>query len=737
MKKFFYLVAAVAMLFTACEFDPTDLNNRIDDLENRVTELEETIAALNQDIAGVETLVNAMQNNVYVSKIVKGENGYEVYFTNGEKIEIADGKAGEAGKDGVTVTVMLDEEDGQYYWAVIKDGVTSFIEVDGKRLPVKGEQGNTPKMRVVMEGETGYWEVSYDNGETWERVLLPDGTPVTTSGGAGGLFKEAYIDEDTNTAVFVFLNGEKMEIELRSDLYVNFKGEAVESADFRYGETKTFEMEAVGVVKAIVTTPDEWKASFDKETGVWTITAPSVEHALCADLEGEVALIYFGEENQSSVVTMNVSIGEFVEVAEENLVIEAEAAEATYDVPFTADGAVTVQPVDAWLSGSVVEGVAKITVAANTGAARTGTIKLVAKSNEVVITVNQAEGVELLEYGYRAGSETVIFTKPVAEMTGLTAANVSHIAVTNDYVIVSAACGNWDNPTNDAEAPIILDAKTGEYVGTLNMGDMAGAHCAVTADDAGNIVISSFKDATGGFRVARMKSITDTPEVFITRASTEYGKDISVVGDVYGDARIVLMYSAWSSGSTGNLLYQVSNGVVDGGYWSKITAGDTGVEIGGNNCDAIYRDMGEGAPCFVTGYSKNNIAWAEGGVAQYVQIPTNADGTVPNGNDALVGLDVEKFNNAYYLMAINAAYWWTPLWGVYMADVTTLDNFKAGLIHYNMGVYGGLEFINGNGAADCALRVSEDGVYMYAYALFSNNALTCIRVDCLKNAPEE
>ena len=349
MKKFFYLVAAVAMLFTACEFDPTDLNNRIDDLENRVTELEETIAALNQDIAGVETLVNAMQNNVYVSKIVKGENGYEVYFTNGEKIEIADGKAGEAGKDGVTVTVMLDEEDGQYYWAVIKDGVTSFIEVDGKRLPVKGEQGNTPKMRVVMEGETGYWEVSYDNGETWERVLLEDGTPVTTSGGAGGLFKEAYIDEDTNTAVFVFLNGETLEIELRSELYVNFKGEAVESADFRYGETKTFEMEAVGVVKAIVTTPDEWNASFDKTNAVWSITAPSIEHALCADLEGEVALIYFGEENQSSVVTMNVSIGEYVEVAEENLVIEAEAAEAIYDVPFTADGAVTVEPVDAWL----------------------------------------------------------------------------------------------------------------------------------------------------------------------------------------------------------------------------------------------------------------------------------------------------------------------------------------------------------------------------------------------------
>ena len=718
MKKFFYLVAAVAMLFTACEFDPTDLNNRIDDLENRVTELEETIAALNQDIAGVETLVNAMQNNVYVSKIVKGENGYEVYFTNGEKIEIADGKAGEAGKDGVTVTVMLDEEDGQYYWAVIKDGVTSFIEVDGKRLPVKGEQGNTPKMRVVMEGETGYWEVSYDNGETWERVLLPDGTPVTTSGGAGGLFKEAYIDEDTNTAVFVFLNGEKMEIELRSDLYVNFKGEAVESADFRYGETKTFEMEAVGVVKAIVTTPDEWKASFDKTNAVWSITAPSIEHALCADLEGEVALIYFGEENQSSVVTMNVSIGEFVEVAEENLVIEAEAAEAIYDVPFTADGAVTVQPVDAWLSGNVVEGVAKITVAANTGAARTGTIKLVAKSNEVVITVNQAEGVELLEYGYRAGSETVVFAKPLAEISGLAAAAADHIAVTNDYVIISSANA----------VPVVLDALTGEYVGTLNIGDLPVA--AVTADDANNIIISTFAEADG-FRIARMKNITDTPEVFISRASAEYGKDISVIGDVYGDARITLMYSPWSSGTTGHLLYQVSGGVADGGTWSKIAAGEITDKIDNNNGDVIYRDMAAGAPYFMSGYSSNCFVWAEGGTAQAIQVTTNS-------NCGAVCVDVEKFNNAYYLSTACDTYftWALADAAVYVADVTTIDNFKAGVAKFPTGDYGWNAASMG-GNTDCAMKAAKDGVYMYVYVLHPNGHLGCVRVDCLKNAPEE
>lgn len=712
MKKLLYLVAAIGMLFTACEYDDTAINDRVNDLENRVAELEETIAALNQDIAGVQTLVGAMQNNVYVSKIVKGETGYEVYFTNGEKITIADGKAGEAGKDGVTVTVLQDE-DGEYYWAVTKDGKTEYLLDDnGNKLPVKGEKGNTPLMRVVMEGETGYWEASYDNGETWERILLEDGTPVTTSGGAGGLFKDAYIDEDTNTAIFEFLNGDTIEIELRSDLYINFKGEAVESADFKYGETQSFEMAAVGVLKTVVTTPDEWNASYDKETMVWTITAPTAEHAACADTEGEVSLIYFGEENQSSVVSMKVQIGEYVTVAEENMTIEAAAEEATYEVPYTADGEVTVEVVDGWISGTVADGVASITVAQNPGAARTGTIKLVAKSNEVVITVNQVEGVKLLPYGYRAGSEEVVFAKSLSEITGLSAAAADHIAVTNDYVIISSA----------GATPVVLSATTGEYVGTLNVGDLTVA--AVTQDDANNIIISTFQDAVG-FRIARMKSITDTPEVFIERASTEYGKDISVIGDVYGDARITLMYSVWSSGTTGHLLYQVSGGVADGGNWSKIAAGSITDKIDNNNGDVIYRDMAAGAPYFMSGYSSNCFVWAEGGTAQAIQVTTNS-------NCGAVCLDVEQFNNAYYLMTACDTYFTWALGdaSIYMADVTTIDNFKAGVLRIPTGDYGWNAASMG-GNTDCALKVSADGVYMYIYVLHPNATLGCIRVDCL------
>ena len=712
MKKFFYLVAAVAMLFTACEFDPTDLNNRIDDLENRVTELEETIAALNQDIAGVETLVNAMQNNVYVSKIVKGENGYEVYFTNGEKIEIADGKAGEAGKDGVTVTVMLDEEDGQYYWAVIKDGVTSFIEVDGKRLPVKGEQGNTPKMRVVMEGETGYWEVSYDNGETWERVLLEDGTPVTTSGGAGGLFKEAYIDEDTNTAVFVFLNGETLEIELRSDLYVNFKGEAVESADFRYGETKTFEMEAVGVVKAIVTTPDEWKASFDKTNAVWSITAPSIEHALCADLEGEVALIYFGEENQSSVVTMNVSIGEFVEVAEENLVIEAEAAEAIYDVPFTADGAVTVEPVDAWLSGTVAEGVAKITVAANTGAARTGTIKLVAKSNEVVITVNQVAGVELQEKGLRPNSEQVMWATALADL-GVTANAVTSIAVVGDKLVVNA----------NGEAPVILNGLTGEKEGTIDLGDVLGQNYAVASDDCGNLLFHTFN--AGVIKMARMKGLTGTPEWFIEHnESATYACRVAVSGDLYGNAVIATGYEGGAS--TANFRYDVVNGVASAPVWHQYKNGSATP----TRTAVTYLYPSATSDYMITGYSVNKIFWVDGDTDEVI---AESD-MLCDTNMGVLSLDAVEFNKNMYLTAIYDTFFtWSTAGGV-LYDISTVGTFNQ-IASLNLGDM--TAKANGSGLMDVVMTVSDNGVYMYVYAMFTNGAVGCIRYDCLKNAPEE
>jgi hypothetical protein len=583
-------------------------------------------------------------------------------------------------------------------------------------------------MRVTMEGETGYWEVSYDNGQSWERILLEDGTPVTTSGGGGGLFKAVY--EENGVVVFEFLNGDKIEIELRSDLYLNPKKE-IKMTPVEFGKSATVEFEAVGVLKTLVMTPDEWNATYKE--GVLTITAPAAEHAACADTEGEVSIIYFGDENQSSVVSVAVAIGEYVTVADEHLTIEATADEATYEVPYTADGEVTVEQVDAWISATLADGVASIQVAANSGAARTGTIKLVAKSNVVVITVNQPDGVKLQPYGYRVGSEAYMWSKDINEVAGYATGDV-HIAALHDYLVVSSPY----------KTPTILNALTGEVVGDLNLGAYAGLNTAITADDAGNIVIA-LNDGTN-LNFARMKGIDGTPELFIeSTKGAEYGSDISAVGDVYGNAIISTVYRPWySSPVASNLAYVVQNGVYSTVNWCSPKAGDTGLTLGKTSTDAgdvIFRDADPAAPLFVGGYSPNTLPWVEGGIALAGIKPYSEDAY--GGNNAIAQLDIEEFNGAKYLMAVSAAHGWCFSGSsAYVADVTTIENFKAGAIELPYGpLFNTTINWDGGGSpggyGDCAMRVSKDGIYMHIYIALNKNTVACMRVDCLLNAPEE
>ena len=200
---------------------------------------------------------------------------------------------------------------------------------------------------------------------------------------------------------------------------------------------------------------------------------------------------------------------------------------------------------------------------------------------------------------------------------------------------------------------------------------------------------------------------------------------MSVIGDVYGDARITLMYSPWSSGTTGHLLYQVAGGVADGGTWSKIAAGSITDKIDNNNGDVIYRDMNPGAPYFMTGYSSNCFVWAEGGTAQAIQVTTNS-------NCGAVCIDVEQFNGAYYVATACDTYFTWALGdaAIYMADVTSLAHFQAGVVPFSTGA---LEWnaASAGGTTDVALRASKDGVYMYVYVLHGNGSVGCVQTDCL------
>ncbi|MDE7443968.1 MAG: hypothetical protein K2M65_07380, partial [Muribaculaceae bacterium] len=217
--------------------------------------------------------------------------------TNGK-----DGEKGENGKDGANAPVIgvkLDTTDGVYYWTMTTDGTTSWLlDSTGNKMPVSG---TTPLIGVDANG---YWTVSYDRGATYTLLLDAAGKPIAAKADTT-LLKS--ITSDANYVYITLNDADNTVIKIAKDNTFSLVVKDTEAInEFAFGQTRTFNVESTGVAKVVITKPGEWKASL--MDNVLTITAPTAEHAACADLAGEVALIYFNADSRSNVVTMNVAV---------------------------------------------------------------------------------------------------------------------------------------------------------------------------------------------------------------------------------------------------------------------------------------------------------------------------------------------------------------------------------------------------------------------------------------------
>lgn len=169
MKKLLAFAALFAVVaLTSCKYDDDDLWNSVHGLENRVAKLEELCKQMNTNISSLQTIVTALQNNVYVTgttPLMKDGNeiGYTITFSKGNPITIYHGKDGQDGEDGITPTISVKKDtDGVYYWTLNGE----FIMVDGGKIQAEGKDGTngtngtTPQFKI----ENDYWFVSYDNG---------------------------------------------------------------------------------------------------------------------------------------------------------------------------------------------------------------------------------------------------------------------------------------------------------------------------------------------------------------------------------------------------------------------------------------------------------------------------------------------------------------------------------------------------------------------------------------------
>ena len=162
MKKILSILAAAAFCLVSCtSYDEIAMWNKNEDLGERVSRLEELCEQMNSNISALQLIVEALQDNDYVTGIVpvteNGETiGYTINFSKSGPVTIYHGKDGEKGDDGKTPVIGVKKDtDGLYYWTLDGEWLT---DDEGKRIPAQGRDGKSAYELAVEKGYTGTLE---------------------------------------------------------------------------------------------------------------------------------------------------------------------------------------------------------------------------------------------------------------------------------------------------------------------------------------------------------------------------------------------------------------------------------------------------------------------------------------------------------------------------------------------------------------------------------------------------
>ena len=310
----FWLMAIAGMLLTSCEYDDTYLWNEIEDIKNRVEVLEDAVQKINGDIAALQTIVDALERNLYVTSVETTAEGYSIHFSDGSVATISNGE------DGVNAPVISIREDvdGNYYWTL--DG--EWLLVDGEKVRANGFDGKdgedgeagedavAPQVRI--NDDTKEWEISIDGGLTWISTgVRAEGRDGSAGGGDSNTL---FVSVDTSNDEYVVItlaDGTQLKLARYDETAPVFViTDAPELAQVEYGKSEVYAVTAENVADYIISEPEGWKVCFAENQ--LTVTAP--EKDLCHfDKEGKIAIAVVSEQGKCAIVKLNVVVGEWVE----------------------------------------------------------------------------------------------------------------------------------------------------------------------------------------------------------------------------------------------------------------------------------------------------------------------------------------------------------------------------------------------------------------------------------------
>ena len=414
MKSLLSLLLCSLLLFGCSDkYDDSALRNDLNDLENRVAKLEELCKQMNTNISSLQKIVEALQDNLSISKVEQISDGYIIYFSDGSTATIKNGKdSGDAPVIGVK-----QDTDGCYYWTLDGEWLTDekgnkvkAQGTDGKD-GVDGEDGNdgvdgedgtdgtngkdgiTPQLKI----ENGRWMLSMDNGKTWTDIgqaTGADGTDgedgVDGKDGTNGIFKS--VREDDDNVYFTLEDDSVITIPKSDNSKFAIAFDTTDIAILNGGESKTISYTITSatentVVKAIA--QDGWKVKINATStnkGTITITAPN------PIVESEILVFANDGSYRTVMVSLNCMQGQ-INIADNS--IDATPAGGTQEIKLTTNLDYTVEIPDnakSWLSlapetRAMREDTIVFEVTANEGIQRYATVALKDEQGNILQTI--------------------------------------------------------------------------------------------------------------------------------------------------------------------------------------------------------------------------------------------------------------------------------------------------------------------------------------------------------------
>lgn len=261
-------------------FDDTELQEAINDLQNRVAALETAVA---ENVAAIQSMVSL---GSVQSVSIDQETGKVV-------ITLTDGKKLTVDMTGYSLITVEKDENGEYYWAICVDGVSTPLTVDGKTVPV----AVTPALRISEQNE---WQISVDGGKTWVSTGI-----FTQEGGAPSIFND--VKQDGDTLILTLADGTEIKVAVLGE----FKFAAAETSVYfsKQAKEKTVALEFNNVKAYTITEkPEGWKARVENEDENYSLVITSPSDMSSAMTSGTVKILgLYNAGTCSEIISVDVT----------------------------------------------------------------------------------------------------------------------------------------------------------------------------------------------------------------------------------------------------------------------------------------------------------------------------------------------------------------------------------------------------------------------------------------------